>query len=152
MGYSGRRKSEYLKYLQKGGNKYSARKCYLDGMLFDSQAEKERYCHLRLLEKAGEIHDLEHHPKFTLIPEQRDAYGKLLEKPVEYEADFMYLDDEGVVHVEDVKGMQDPPKEYVIKRKLMLYKHGIKIHEMYYRRGNWIEKERGKKIPEVMTW
>ena len=35
--------------------------------------------------------------------------------------------DEGEV-VEDVKGKRTP--EYVIKRKLMLYRHGIRIHEV----------------------
>jgi hypothetical protein len=44
-----------------------------------------------------------------------------------YVADFVYTED-GKKVVEDTKGMRT--KEYVIKRKLMLYIHHIKIKEV----------------------
>ena len=43
-----------------------------------------------------------------------------------YVADFVY-EDNGDTVVEDTKGMRT--KEYVIKRKLMLYRYGIRIKE-----------------------
>ena len=50
----------------------------------------------------------------------------LLERKVTYIADFMY-EENGKAVVEDTKGLRT--KEYVIKRKLMLYKYGIRIEE-----------------------
>ena len=54
--------------------------------------------------------------------------GKLLERPVEYVADFVYWDvKKCCLVVEDTKGVKT--KEYIIKRKLMLYKYGLRILE-----------------------
>lgn len=52
---------------------------------------------------------------------------KLLEKSLSYYADFVYYRD-GELVVEDAKGMKT--KEYIIKRKLMLSIHGIRIKEV----------------------
>ena len=54
------------------------------------------------------------------------GYG--LDSPLLYYADFVYKDKEGVLHVEDTKGFKT--KDYIIKRKLMLHVHGIRIHEV----------------------
>lgn len=48
-------------------------------------------------------------------------------KSVVYIADFVY-DQGGVTIVEDAKGMRTP--DYIIKRKLMLYVHGVRIKEV----------------------
>ena len=50
----------------------------------------------------------------------------LIERPVRYVADFVYLEN-GIEVVEDCKGVRT--KEYVIKRKLMLFLKGIRIRE-----------------------
>lgn len=52
---------------------------------------------------------------------------KLIERGVYYIADFVYYRD-GEYIVEDTKGVRT--KDYIIKRKLMLYVHGIKIKEV----------------------
>ena len=44
-----------------------------------------------------------------------------------YAADFVYTED-GQTVVEDAKGVRT--KEYIIKRKLMLYIHGIQVKEV----------------------
>ena len=54
--------------------------------------------------------------------------GKVIEQAVVYYADFVYLTREGKRIVEDVKGVRTP--DFVIKRKLMLYIHKIKIKEV----------------------
>ena len=55
--------------------------------------------------------------------------GKLLEKEVNYIADFVYYDNEKrEIIVEDVKGFRT--KEYILKRKMLLYFHNIKIKEI----------------------
>lgn len=108
--------------------KYNNKKITVDGQIFDSKKEANRYKELRLLEKAGAIKDLRMQVKFTLIPAQRDeATGKVIERECSYKADFVY-EEEGETVVEDVKGFRT--KEYVIKRKLMLWRYGIRIREV----------------------
>lgn len=125
--------------MMRGGNKYGNRKITVDGEVFDSRKEARRFCDLALLEKAGQIADLKRQVKFVLIPAQREpdrvgprggkVKGKLLEKEVSYYADFVYLDlQTGEMVVEDTKGMKT--KDYIIKRKLMLYILGIRIKEV----------------------
>lgn len=102
-------------------NKYKAKKTVVDGITFDSKKESERYCELKLMEKAGLISDLELQPKFLLIPKQKG------ERAVYYIGDFLYQEN-GKTVVEDVKGFRT--KDYIIKRKLMLWVHGIEIKEV----------------------
>jgi hypothetical protein len=101
-----------------------------DGILHDSQREATRWMELKLLERAGKIKNLNRQVKFVLIPKQAEYIGKkvkVLEREVSYIADFVY-NENGQTVVEDSKGMKT--KDYVIKRKLMLYIHKIKIREV----------------------
>ena len=107
--------------------KYGNRKTVVDGITFDSKKEATRFAELKLLQRAGEIFDLQRQVPFTLIPKQtRD--GKTIERPCVYKADFVYKDKDGTEIVEDVKGMKT--KEYIIKRKLLLWQFGLVIHEV----------------------
>lgn len=118
-------------------SKYGAKKVVRDGITFDSAKEARRFGELSLLQRAGEIFDLQTQVKYVLIPAQKEpdttdrrgrlTKGKLLEREVTYRADFVYRDKDGNTIVEDVKGMRT--KDYIIKRKLMLWVHGIKIKE-----------------------
>ena len=99
-------------------------------MTFDSHKEARRYQELRLMERAGLIRNLRMQFPFVLIPEQKDENGKLLERAVTYKADFMYLTRDGKIVVEDVKSEATRTREYIIKRKLMLKVHGIRIKEV----------------------
>ncbi len=123
-------------------NKYHSTKVVVDGIQFDSKKESQRYQQLKLMVKAGTITNLRRQVRYELIPSQF-INGKCVERPVHYYSDFEY--DEMVPlrqrtvmaepntkltrHiVEDVKGLCT--KEYVIKRKLMLEKFGIRIREV----------------------
>lgn len=108
-------------------SKYRSKKTVVDGQKFDSKKEANRYQELLLLEKAGVIKNLSRQVKFVLIPSQRDESGKVVERECSYKADFTYEDGIKTV-VEDVKGYRT--KEYIIKRKLMLYQYGIRIREV----------------------
>lgn len=99
-------------------NKYKNKKVQIDMYVFDSIAESRRYKELALLEKAGEIENLQLQPKF-LLQESFKKNGKTYRK-IEYIADFIY-EEKGKVIVEDVKGMET--KEFKIKRKLFEYKY-----------------------------
>lgn len=109
-------------------NKYQAQKCEFNGEKFDSRKELQRWLELRLLERSGEITDLRRQVAFELIPAQRDEKGKCLERACIYICDFLYKDKDGQTVVEDTKGIRTT--EYIIKRKLMLYMHGIRIKEI----------------------
>lgn len=124
-------------------SKYKAQKCMMFGIKFDSKHEAERYAILQDMQKKGEISNLTLQVPYELIPEQREKSteiyksgpnkgklkpGKLIERPLSYIADFVYRDKDGNLVVEDAKGMRT--KEYIIKRKLMLYKNGIRIKEV----------------------
>lgn len=100
------------------------------GQVFDSKRELARYTDLKLLEAAGRISGLRRQVKYELIPAQKDLKtGKVIERPVTYKADFVYTDvSTGREIVEDAKGVRT--KEYVIKRKLMLYNKGIQVREV----------------------
>ena len=109
-------------------SKYGARKVTYDGKTFDSQKEAQRYAELRLLERGKVISDLRCQVKFELLPAQK-VKGQLVERAVNYVADFTYVDKRtGEFIVEDTKGFKT--KEYILKRKMMLYFHGIRIREV----------------------
>jgi hypothetical protein len=106
--------------------KYRNKKAVVNGIKFDSKKEAARYNELRLLERAGAIQNLKTQVKFVLIPSQK-INGKTVERECAYKADFVYTQN-GKTVVEDTKGYRT--KDYIIKRKLMLYVHGIKINEI----------------------
>lgn len=93
------------------------------------------------MQRAGAISDLKHQVPFELIPAQYETierYGKngqrlkdkqrCVERAVEYVADFTYMED-GKLVVEDVKSPATRTRDYIIKRKLLLFLRGIRIKE-----------------------
>lgn len=127
-------------------NKYGNRKIEYNGEKYDSVKEYRRHDELKLLERAGKISGLQRQVKFELIPKQCEESievfkrgknkglpkpGKMLEPAVCYVADFVYQKD-GMQIVEDVKGYKGGGAYaiFTIKRKLMLYIHGIRIKEI----------------------
>lgn len=123
-------------------SKYQNKSCTIGGKVFDSVAEGRRYIYLLSIERAGKISDLRCQVPFELLPVQRAEStvvykrgkrkgeakpGCVIESAVKYIADFVYVQD-GKTVVEDVKGKRT--KDYIIKRKLMLYVHKIKIREV----------------------
>ena len=102
--------------------KYNNTKIRVDGRLFDSKAEAARWQELQMFERAGEITELERQVEYELIPKQKG------ERAVKYIADFRYKDHEGNTVVEDTKGVKTPV--WIIKRKLMLRVHGIRVREV----------------------
>jgi len=117
--------------------KYKNKKIEIDGIVFDSKKEARRYQELKLLEKAGRIQNLQLQVKFVLIPKQysktdftKAGKPRLIEHECSYLADFVYSED-GQTIVEDVKSSYTRNHMlYVVKRKLMLYVHGIRIKEI----------------------
>lgn len=140
-------------------SKYHSKKVKVGGEVFDSQEEYRRFCDLCLLQKAGKITDLQRQVKYELIPAQYQEYATgevyqrgerkgqpkikrvCVEKSVCYYADFVYYEN-GKKVVEDVKSSATEKKEsYIIKRKLLLWVHGIKLRE-YKGEAQWIKQHR----------
>lgn len=133
----------WAKYpIKRSKSKYGNSKATIDGIIFDSKKEAKRYTELAILEKMGVISNLQMQVEYELIPAQYEFFERLsktgkvlkpgrkcLEKKCSYIADFVYFDNDSKAFVvEDTKGFRTP--EYIIKRKMMLYKFGIKIKEV----------------------
>lgn len=117
-------------------HKYGAKPTAVDGIRFASMKEAKRYGELKLLEKAGEIHELHLQPAFDLWTSAGKAWTQ---KPVgQYRADFAYCECRAAVHngccddgkqvVEDVKGFKTPL--YKWKKKHVEAQYGIEIREV----------------------
>lgn len=121
---------------QKPANKQSKFrnvKTEIDGIRFDSRKEAKRWQELKLLESAGDIICLERQVKYPLLPAQERNDGTK-ERGVDYVADFRYTEmkmigslSTGKQVLEDAKGMRTP--DYILKRKLLLWVHGISLKE-----------------------
>lgn len=105
-----------------------------------SRKEARRKRELEILERCGEIRSLRCQVPYELIPAQREPPtigkrggikpGKCIEKSCKYVADFVYEERSGdgwIEIVEDSKGYRT--KDYVLKRKMMLFLKGIRIRE-----------------------
>jgi hypothetical protein len=114
-------------------SKYNNKKTVVNGHVFDSKAEADRYGALLMMAAEGKIWDLELQPRFLL----QDGFMCRMKKhrPIEYVADFKYRDQYKVV-VEDVKGMQTDV--YKLKLKMLLKLYGDQFV--------FCEFTRGKKI------
>ena len=109
-------------------SKYGNRKTEVNGLLFDSRHEANRWIELTYLERAKMIRDLQRQVPFELIPKQTDEKGRVKERAVKYVADFVYSDRNGNLVVEDAKGMRTD--SYKLKKKMMRYFKGIEIIEV----------------------
>lgn len=108
--------------------KYHNKKVECDGIIFDSIKEKNYYCELKILRMAGEVIDFERQVTFELQPKFRHS-GKTERaiKYIAYIADFVIKYKDGRTVVVDTKGFRT--KEYLLKRKMLLYKHPNMIFE-----------------------
>lgn len=99
-------------------NKYRAVKTAIDGITFDSKKEARYYSDLKLLERAGEVTDVELQKPFAIT-----INGVLV---CTYRADFSFYDTrEKRPRVVDVKGMDTPVSK--LKRKLVRAQYGVEV-------------------------
>lgn len=88
---------------------------------FATKKEAVAYCRHRRLQQAA----------ILLKKRLEEVYKEVvIEHNAVYTADFVYNDESGKLVVEDVKSdITRKEKDYVLRRKLMLHVHGIRIHE-----------------------
>ncbi len=91
----------------------------LDGIVFASKHEMNRYAELKLLERSGAIRGLKLQPRFDIVV-NGVACGF-------WKGDFWYEDDDGAT-VEDAKGFKTPV--YKLKKKLVEAIYGFEITEV----------------------
>lgn len=106
--------------------KYKNRKIKHDGIDFDSKKERDYWLVLKQRELSGDIENLRRQERYLLLPSQDG------ERPVHYVADFAYYsrkeDREYVIDVKSAFTRKLPV--YILKRKMMLWFHGIKVVEI----------------------
>lgn len=103
------------------GNKFHAVRTEVEGIIFDSKAEARRYQELRLLERDGQIRNLQCQPKYEFI-----VNGV---KVASYRPDFRYEQNGRVIH-EDVKSKATKTRDYRIRKKLMMACYGLEVVEV----------------------
>ena len=104
--------------------KYGNKKTVVDGITFDSAKEARRWQELKLLEKAGEIFNLERQVPFELAPSV--VLGGRRKPALRYVLDFKYWDRRlGKFVFEDTKGVKT--SVFRIKQHLMASVHSIYI-------------------------
>lgn len=101
-------------------NKYKNKKTTVDNIVFASKKEAARYCVLKLLQKAGEITDLELQPKYEFVV---NGY-----RIGSYKPDFRYIES-GVIVVEDCKSTATKTTAYQLRKRMMKAIHNISILE-----------------------
>ena len=99
-------------------NKYHNKKVNVNGTIFDSQKEFNRFIELCSLQKVGIVSDLKRQVKFEIIPKTAS------ERPAFYIADFVYKKADGKMVCEDVKSpVTRKLHDYILKRKLMKWRY-----------------------------
>lgn len=123
-------------YFKNKKSKYNNTKILYDGIKFDSKKERDYYISLVALKKFKKIIDFQLQVKYELLPSQKDPdTGKVIERPTSYYADFVVNNIDGSTDVIDVKAFDKKTQKFIsteaykIKKKLMLYFHGIRIVE-----------------------
>ena len=107
--------------------KYGNHKVVVDGeKVADSKHEYRRLCELKVLQRAGEIKDLQVQVRYNLIPDQKICGLKV--RGTDYIADFVYWTNDDKFVCEDAKGHKTA--DYTIKRKLMKLIHNIDVVEV----------------------
>lgn len=122
-GYKSTKRSKFGVDISSAGK----RRRTLDGVTFGSGWEVTRYGYLKIRLRAGEISDLELHPKFEIIP--AFAHQGKHYRAASYAADFQYIDvATGKTVVEEVKGMES--RDFTLRKKLFLIQNPDIVYKL----------------------
>ena len=100
--------------------KYNAQQTKIDGIKFDSKAEARRYKDLQILQKSKKI-------KWFIRQVPFDLPGN-----IKYRCDFLVVDQNDNIIIEDVKGFET--EVFKLKKKLFEEKYPLKISIIKYKR------------------
>lgn len=107
-------------------SKYNNKITRVGDLIFHSKKEADHFIYLKSLLDAGKISDLILQPTFDIAQSvYLDGRKCSVRK---YKADFSYIDSDGNLIVEDVKGFKTAM--YKLKRHLVKEIHGIEVVEI----------------------
>jgi hypothetical protein len=109
-------------------SKYRAKSCWVQGVRFASQREGKRFLDLQLLERAGEIAELELQPRFEL--HTLSPIGEVVTVG-RWTGDFRYrrVADNAIV-IEDSKSPASRTEAYQLRKRMVEAEYGIQICEV----------------------
>ena len=99
-------------------SKYKNKRTKIDGIVFDSKKEAERYVELKLLERSGVISNLQRQVCFEIVPKtSKNKRARF------YVADFLY-EVNGRKIIEDVKSIITKKNPvYSLKKAIVLWRY-----------------------------
>ena len=103
-------------------NKYGAKKTVYKGITYDSKWEAQRAYELDILQRGGQIKNLEHQKRFILQDGYVNNKGQKI-RPISYIADFVYQSKSGQWYCEDTKSPATKTELYRVKKKMFEYKY-----------------------------
>lgn len=111
-------------------SKFFSKKVEIEGIMFDSKKEGQKYLELKDLQEKGIIKDLELQKEY-ILQDKFKINGKT-RRNITYKADFTYITTEdNKIHVIDVKSPYTAKdKVYRIKKKLFEKRYGIELEEI----------------------
>ena len=102
----------------------------IDGIVFDSKSEMNRWFELKMLEKAGKVRNLERQVRYELVLPDGDPILTKTGRVAIYTPDFVYqenIGDEWVDIVEDHKGYTEDGSQLRISVFEAIFKKKVKI-------------------------
>lgn len=126
-------------------SKYGAKKCEIDGFIFDSIMEGKFYIHLKLEKQKGNVIDYELQPKYVL-QENFKKNGKTI-RAITYISDFLVTYKDGSQIVYDVKGRETT--DFLLKKKMFDYKYRnltLKCVQYRARQKKWMDLDEIKEL------
>ena len=114
-------------FMNEKKSKYLNKRKLINGIVFASQKEANRYLQLKDWQDEGIISNLRTQVKYELQPKYRIGIKPI--RSITYIADFVYNDRNGNEIVEDVKGFKT--EIYKLKKKMFEYKYQKEIKEVY---------------------
>jgi len=110
---------------KKTTSKMGNKKETVDGMIFDSKKEAEYYRQLKLRLRSKDIKTFARQVPFVL----NEADGT---KPVILIIDFVVWENDGTVHIQDIKASEYFKTDvYKVKKRLFESQSGLRIEEIY---------------------
>jgi len=109
-------------------SKYRNVKTVIGSETFDSRREADHWLQLQALAQNGQISQLRRQEGFDLLCPTPDATWRVVAR---YIADFAFIDANGKLHVQDVKGGKVTKTQvYRLKAKWLYLQTGIEIEEI----------------------
>ena len=108
-------------------SRYRAKAVWSDGTFFHSKGELRRWEELKLLEKAGEISELERQVQYNLHVVGGDGQPVFVAR---FTPDFKFIERSGEVVIEDFKSPASAKDEaYRLRKRMFEAEYGLQVRE-----------------------